>query len=123
MKTRGFFILFIGTILFSLSFFGKLIGLGMMVNGGFHLFIVYKYPELNFDEGSEENKDGNQPNQHLEAANTQMSSYYTSTSQMFMNAGVDAIKSNPGKFNFNFNFYIIYIIKKLILFLFLSYFL
>lgn len=106
MKTRGFFILFIGTILFSLSFFGKLVGIGMMVNGGFHLFIVFKYPELNFDEGTEI-KDGAQ-NQHLEAANSQMSSYFSSSSQMFVNAGVDAIKSNPGNYLLNWYYFFIF---------------
>jgi len=45
-KSRSVFMLFIGTILFSFSLFGKLIGLCMLVNAAFNIFILFRYPEF-----------------------------------------------------------------------------
>ena len=34
-----------GTILFSFSLFGKIIGCAMLANAGFNIFILFKYPQ------------------------------------------------------------------------------
>jgi hypothetical protein len=45
---RAAFLIFVSTILFSLSLFGKLIGLLMFANAIFNIFVLIKYP--GFDE-------------------------------------------------------------------------
>lgn len=47
-KSRAVFMLFVGTILFSFSLFGEVIGLCMLVNAAFNIYILFKYP--GFDE-------------------------------------------------------------------------
>eukprot|EP01036_Dinobryon_divergens_P032148 gene32148-41683_t len=44
-KSRSVFMLFIGTILFSFSLFGRIIGVCMLANAGFNLYIIFRYPE------------------------------------------------------------------------------
>jgi hypothetical protein len=44
-KSRAVFMMFIGTILFSFSLFGKIIGILMLLNAGFNIYICCKYPE------------------------------------------------------------------------------
>lgn len=44
-KSRSFFMLFVGTILFSFSLFGKIIGLCMIANACFNVFILFRYPQ------------------------------------------------------------------------------
>lgn len=44
-KSRALFMAFVGSILFSFSLFGKIVGLAMLVNAGFNLFLVFRYPE------------------------------------------------------------------------------
>lgn len=44
-KSRSFFMLFVGTILFSFSLFGKIIGLCMIGNACFNVFILFRYPQ------------------------------------------------------------------------------
>eukprot|EP01033_Poteriospumella_lacustris_P017140 gene17138-12262_t len=44
-KSRSFFMLFVGTILFSFSLFGKVIGLCMIGNALFNVFILFRYPQ------------------------------------------------------------------------------
>jgi len=44
-KSRSVFMMFVGTILFSFSLFGKIVGLLMVVNAFFNAFIVFRYPE------------------------------------------------------------------------------
>jgi hypothetical protein len=43
-KSRSAFMIFVGTILFSFSLFGKIIGCLMLANAGFNIFIIAKYP-------------------------------------------------------------------------------
>ena len=43
-KSRSAFMIFVGTILFSFSLFGKIIGLLMLANAAFNIFIIAKYP-------------------------------------------------------------------------------
>jgi COPI associated protein len=42
--SRAAFLFFVSTIMFSLSLFGKLIGLFMMANALFNIFVLIKYP-------------------------------------------------------------------------------
>lgn len=44
-KSRSVFMMFVGTILFSFSLFGKIIGICMLANAGFNIYILCKYPE------------------------------------------------------------------------------
>lgn len=43
-KARCIFMLFIGSILFSFSLFGQIIGLAMIVNSGFNAYVLFRYP-------------------------------------------------------------------------------
>lgn len=43
-KSRSVFMIFIGTIMFSFSLFGKLIGVLMLANAGFNIYVLVKYP-------------------------------------------------------------------------------
>lgn len=43
-KSRSAFMIFVGTILFSFSLFGKIIGCLMLANAAFNIFIIAKYP-------------------------------------------------------------------------------
>jgi hypothetical protein len=45
-KSRSVFMLFIGTIMFSFSLFGKLIGILMLANAGFNVYVLVKYPDF-----------------------------------------------------------------------------
>lgn len=45
-KSRCIFMIFVGSIMFNFSLFGKLIGLGMLVNAGFNIFVLIKYPDF-----------------------------------------------------------------------------
>lgn len=44
-KARSIFMIFVGTILFSFSLFGKIIGILMLANAGFNIYAIVKYPE------------------------------------------------------------------------------
>lgn len=37
--------IFVGTILFSFSLFGKIIGACMLANAGFNIYVLIKYPQ------------------------------------------------------------------------------
>lgn len=43
-KSRAVFMVFIGTLMFSFSLFGMIIGACMMANAAFNLYIIFKYP-------------------------------------------------------------------------------
>jgi len=43
-KSRAVFMVFIGTLMFSFSLFGMIIGACMMANAVFNLYIIFKYP-------------------------------------------------------------------------------
>jgi hypothetical protein len=42
-KARSAFMIFVGTILFSFSLFGKIVGCLMLANAGFNIFVLFKY--------------------------------------------------------------------------------
>lgn len=42
-KSRSVFMIFVGTILFSFSLFGKIVGCLMLANAGFNIFVLFKY--------------------------------------------------------------------------------
>jgi len=43
-KARSVFMLFVGSILFSFSLFGKIVGFAMLANAGFNIYAIVKYP-------------------------------------------------------------------------------
>ena len=45
-KSRCIFMIFVGTIMFSFSLFGQLIGIAMLANAGFNAYVLFKYPEF-----------------------------------------------------------------------------
>ena len=85
-KSRAAFMIFIGTIMFSFSLFGKILGLCMLANAGFNIYILWRYPgfdEIQRDNAQSEIKDFLKNNP----------AFTTSV----MQAGSSAIQSNPGK--------------------------
>lgn len=79
----------IGTIMFSFSLFGKLIGLVMLGNAGFNIFILFKYPQF---EDAQRNHAQSEIKDYL-AANP---AFAQQIMQASVTAGVDLFKSNPG---------------------------
>jgi hypothetical protein len=75
----------VGTILFSFSLFGKIIGVCMVANAFFNWYILWKYPgyeDIQRNDAQSEIKD-------FLAANPAFA-------KKMVNASVDIIKSNPG---------------------------
>ena len=59
-KARSVFMLFVGSILFSFSLFGKIVGFAMLANAGFNIYAIVKYPgfeEAQRDRSTSEIKD------------------------------------------------------------------
>ncbi|KAJ1419334.1 hypothetical protein B484DRAFT_453450 [Ochromonadaceae sp. CCMP2298] len=83
-RARSIFMLFIGTILFSFSLFGKIIGVCMLTNAAFNMYILVKYPGF---EDIQRN-DAQSDIRDFLASNPAFA-------QQVMTAGVDVIKSNP----------------------------
>ena len=81
--SRAAFLFFVSTILFSLSLFGKLIGLLMMANALFNVAILIKYP--GFDQA-----------QRSDAQNEiqDFLSQHPSYAQSMINVGVNLMTSN-----------------------------
>lgn len=74
-----------GTILFSFSLFGKIVGVCMVVNAAFNGYILWKYPgfeEMQRNDAQSDIKD-------FLASNPAFA-------KQVMTAGVDIIKNNPG---------------------------
>lgn len=84
-RARVVFMLFMGTILFSFSLFGKIIGVCMLVNAGFNAYILFKYPGY---EAFQRNDAQSDIKDFL--------STNPAFAQQFVNAGAEIIKSNPG---------------------------
>eukprot|EP01038_Epipyxis_sp_PR26KG_P011475 gene11475-15369_t len=83
-KSRSLFMIFVGTILFSFSLFGKILGIAMLVNAGFNIFILFRYPgydEMQRNDAQSEIKD------YL-AANPAFANYVFKT-------GAEIVASNP----------------------------
>ena len=89
-KSRCMFMVFIGTIMFSFSLFGKLIGLLMLANACFNGFLLCMYPQ--FDDL--QRKDAQAEIQEYLAANP---AYAAQALNMGVAAGATIAASNPGK--------------------------
>ena len=90
-KSRAFFMVFVGTLMFSFSLFGMLVGALMIVNAGFNIYIIVKYPE--YDDIQRQD------------AQAEISDYLQSNpafAQQVVAAGVkatsDFVVKNPGVF-------------------------
>jgi hypothetical protein len=84
-KARSVFMVFIGTILFSFSLFGKIIGIAMLANAGLNVYAIVKYPgyeEAQRDRSTSEIKDYLKENPAF--------------AKTFVDAGASIIASNPG---------------------------
>lgn len=88
-KSRSVFMIFVGTILFSFSLFGKIIGACMLANAGFNIYVLIKYPQ--YDDA--QRKDAQSEITDYLAANPAFA-------QQFVNIGVktgaEVLASNPG---------------------------
>eukprot|EP01040_Poterioochromonas_malhamensis_P000076 gene76-80_t len=85
-KSRAVFMIFIGTIMFSFSLFGKILALCMIGNAFFNIFILFKYPE--FDNVQREN------------ATAEIRDFLQSNpafAQTMAQTGTNFVQSNPGK--------------------------
>ena len=90
-KSRCLFMLFVGTILFSFSLFGKIIGLAMLANAGFYMYAIVMYP--GYEDA--QRKDAQAEIQDFLAANPA----YTKTAlSIGMSAGAEMMQKNPGVF-------------------------
>ena len=89
-KSRCLFMVFIGTIMFSFSLFGKLIGLLMLANACFNAFLLCMYPQ--FDDL--QRKDAQAEIQEYLAANP---AYAAQALNMGVAAGATIAANNPGK--------------------------
>jgi hypothetical protein len=84
-KSRSVFIMFIGTIMFSFSLFGKVIGLCMLANAAFNFYVLCMYPEF---EDAQRND-----------AQSEIADYLSSNpafAKSVATAGISALASNPG---------------------------
>lgn len=85
-KSRAVFMLFIGTIMFSFSLFGKILALCMVANAGFNVFILFKYPQ--FDDVQRDN------------ATAEIRDFLRANpafAQSVVSTGSSLAQSNPGK--------------------------
>lgn len=83
-KSRAAFMIFVGTIMFSFSLFGQILGLCMLANAGFNIYILFKYPQfddIQRDNATSEIKDFLKNNPA-----------FTTT---VVQGGTDFLKSNP----------------------------
>ena len=84
-KGRALFMMFVGTILFSFSLFGKLVGLGMLANSIFNLYIIFKYPDFDNAQRTDAQADIKDALQANPAFASQV-----------INLGVSAVATNAG---------------------------
>jgi len=87
-KSRSVFMIFLGTILFSFSLFGKLIGIFMLVNAGFNIYILFKYPQ--FDDA--QRSDAQSEIKDYLAANPAFAQKILDSG---VQVGTDIIRNNP----------------------------
>jgi len=83
-KARSMFMIFVGSILFSFSLFGKIVGCCMLANAAFNIFAIVKYPgfeEAQRDRSTSEIKDYLKENPAF--------------AKSFVDAGASFIASNP----------------------------
>jgi hypothetical protein len=102
-KSRCIFMMFVGTIMFSLSLFGKLIGLAMLANAGFNVFVIIKYPEFEDAQRS----DAQSEIQDFLVANPV---YANKAMALGLQAGASIARNNPGTVivERNWNIYILF---------------
>jgi hypothetical protein len=108
-KSRAAFMIFIGTILFSFSLFGKILGLCMLANAGFNIYILWKYPsfdDIQRDNAQSEIKDFLRSNPAFGAA--------------VVSAGATAIQSNPGKLVLWIHFLLLFFLSHIVFFFFVQ---
>lgn len=89
-RSRAIFLIFVGTLLFSFSLFGMILGALMIANAIFNLYIIFKYPA--YDEAQRQD------------AQAELSEYIKQNpafAKQVVDAGVkatsDFIVKNPGK--------------------------
>ena len=75
-----------GTILFSFSLFGKIVGCAMLANAFFNIFILFKYPQY---EDAQRNDAQSEIRDYL--------SSHPAFARQAVRAGTDFVKSNPGR--------------------------
>jgi hypothetical protein len=96
-KSRAVFMMFIGTIMFSFSLFGKILGLAMIVNALFNIFILFRYPD--FDNVQRDN------------ATAEIKDFLRSNpafTQSVYQGGANIVQSNPGNcFSFLFGLFVL----------------
>jgi hypothetical protein len=88
-KSRCLFMIFVGTILFSFSLFGKVIGLAMLANAGFNFYAIVMYP--GYEDA--QRKDAQSEIQDFLSANP---AYAKTALSMGMSAGAELVSNNPG---------------------------
>jgi hypothetical protein len=84
-RNRAVFMLFVGSILFSFSLFGKIVGCAMLANAGFNFYAIVKYP--GFEEAQRDRSTG------------EIKDYLADNpafAKTFVDAGSSFIASNPG---------------------------
>jgi hypothetical protein len=88
-KSRSVFMIFIGSLLFSFSLFGKLVGCAMVANAFLNIFVLIKYPAF---EDAQRDDAQNEITQFLQSnpALTKQAVSYT------LQAGTDFARENPG---------------------------
>jgi hypothetical protein len=90
-KSRVAFMLFVGSIMFSFSLFGKLIGLAMVGNAAFNVFVLFKYPDFEDAQRS----DAQSEIQDFLAANP---AYANRAMAFGIQTSVSLAQNNPGFF-------------------------
>ena len=93
-KSRAIFMVFIGTLMFSFSLFGMIIGACMMANAVFNLYIIFKYPQ--YDEV--QRKDAQAEIGEYLQANPAFANQVLSAG---VKATTDFVAKNPGTMNFS----------------------
>jgi hypothetical protein len=83
-KARSMFMIFVGTILFSFSLFGKIIGCLMLANAAFNIFALIKYPGF---EDAQRNRSQSEIKDYLKEN--------PAFAKTFVDAGASIIASNP----------------------------
>ena len=80
--------IFVGTILFSMSLFGKLVGMAMLVNAGFNMYAIFMYP--GYEDA--QRKDAQAEIQDFLNSNP---AYAKQALSMGMAAGAEFVANNP----------------------------
>lgn len=93
-KSRAIFMIFIGSLLFSFSLFGKLVGCAMVANAFLNVFVLLKYPAF---EDAQRQDAQNEISQFIQSNPTLAKQAMSYT----MQAGTNFARENPGNFFLN----------------------